>query len=195
MAAERETPEERAAALPRPQRSLVLVGLMGAGKSCVGRKLAARLNLPFVDADVEIETAAGCSIEEIFARHGEAHFRDGERRVIARLLEQPLQVLATGGGAYMDPRTRDAIRARGIAVWLRAELELLLRRTSRKGNRPLLKNGDPRATLARLITERYPVYAEADITVESSDGPPEVMVERIVAALADRRLLSTERAA
>lgn len=179
----------------RPRRTLVLVGLMGAGKSCVGRRLAQRLNLPFVDADSEIETAAGMSIEEIFARHGEASFRDGERRVIARLLEQPLQVLATGGGAFMDPRTRAAIKERGISIWLRAELELLLRRTARKNNRPLLKRGNPRETLAKLMALRYPIYAEADLTVESDDSPPEVCVERILAALAQRADLTAENGA
>lgn len=170
-----------------PDRTLVLVGLMGAGKSCIGKRLAQRLGLPFVDADSEIETAAGCSIEEIFKRHGEAHFRDGERRVIQRLLEQPVMVLATGGGAFMDPRTREAIRARGRSIWLKADLELLVKRTARKSNRPLLKQGDPRAILARLIEQRYPVYAEADVTVHSDDSAPEAAVDRILAALESYR--------
>lgn len=177
---------------PLPDRTLVLVGLMGAGKSCIGRRLAQRLGLPFVDADSEIEAAAGCSIEEIFQRHGEAHFRDGERRVIQRLLEQPVMVLATGGGAFMDPRTRDAIRARGTSIWLKAELDLLVKRTARKANRPLLKRGDPREILARLIEQRHPVYAEADLTVVSDEGPPDAAVDRILAALEARR---QERAA
>jgi shikimate kinase len=159
--------------------SIVLVGLMGAGKSCIGRRLAARLGQPFTDADAEIEAAAGCSIEEIFERHGEAAFRDGERRVIARLLRGPRQVLATGGGAYMDPRTRAEVREHAISVWLRADLDLLHRRTARRDTRPLLKGGNPLEILNRLMTERYPVYAEADITVVSNDGPPEDTVERV----------------
>ena len=175
-----------------PERTLVLVGLMGAGKSCIGRRLAQRLGLPFVDADSEIEAAAGCSIEEIFQRHGEAYFRDGERRVIQRLLEQPVMVLATGGGAFMDPRTREAIAERGLSIWLKAELGLLVKRTARKANRPLLKRGDPREILARLIEQRHPVYAQADITVVSDDGPPDAAVDRILAALEARR---RERAA
>jgi shikimate kinase len=159
--------------------SIVLVGLMGAGKSCIGRRLATRLGLTFTDADTEIEAAADCSIEEIFERHGEAAFRDGERRVIARLLNGPGQVLATGGGAYMDPRTRAQVREHAISVWLRADLDLLHRRTSRRDTRPLLKRGNPLETLNRLMTERYPVYAEADITVVSDDGPPDATVERV----------------
>jgi shikimate kinase len=164
---------------------VVLVGLMGAGKTCIGKRLAAELGLDFVDADAEIEAAAGCSIEEIFERHGEAAFRDGERRVLARLLERPPHVLATGGGSFMDPRTRAEIKNRAISVWLRADLDLLLRRTSRRNNRPLLKNGDPRAVLERLIAERHPVYAEADIVVDSADGPPELTVARVRDALHD----------
>ena len=163
--------------------SLVLVGLMGAGKSCIGRRLASRFKLPFVDADSEIEAAAGCSIDEIFAEHGEAAFRDGERRVIARLLAGPKQVLATGGGAFMDPRTRAEIRDHGLSIWLRADLELMLERTGRRNNRPLLKQGDPRAILSGLIARRYPVYAEADVAVDSEDAPPEATLERVVTAL------------
>lgn len=168
----------------RLARNIVLVGLMGAGKTCIGKRLAQRLSLPFRDADGEIEKAAGCSVEEIFARHGEAHFRDGERRVIARLLEDAPQVLATGGGAYMDRRTRALIRQRGVAVWLRADLPLLLKRTSRRNNRPLLKTGDPKSILEGLIETRYPVYAEADVVVESVDGPPDITVERTIQELA-----------
>jgi shikimate kinase len=164
-------------------KTIVLVGLMGAGKSSIGRRLAQALALPFTDADTEIEAAAGVSIEEIFARDGEAVFRSGERRVIARLLDNPVQVLATGGGAFMDPETRALIRARAISVWLKADLDVLLARVSRRGNRPLLKDGDPRAILSRLIEERYPIYAEADITVESVDGPPEATLAKVVAAL------------
>nr|WP_156927037.1 shikimate kinase [Azospirillum halopraeferens] len=157
---------------------------MGAGKSAIGRRLAARLGLPFRDADTEIEKAAGCTIEEIFARDGEAAFRAGERKVIARLLtETPVHVLATGGGAFMDPGTRALVRERGVSVWLRAELEVLLARTGRRGNRPLLKQGNPREILERLMTLRYPVYAEADLTVQSDENPPEYTVERVLEAL------------
>ena len=169
--------------LGRLTEPLVLVGLMGAGKSCIGRRLAQSLARPFIDADREIEEAAGCSIEDIFERHGEAAFRDGERRVIARLLEQGPAVLATGGGAYMDPRTRAAIRERGVSIWLRAELDLLVRRTARRNNRPLLKRGDPREILGRLIEERYPVYAEADVAVDIDDSPPKLTTERVLAAV------------
>jgi shikimate kinase len=165
-------------------RTVVLVGLMGAGKTSIGRRLAARLNLPFRDADNEIETAAGRTIEEIFERFGEAEFRAGERRVIGRLLQDnPPHILATGGGAYMDPETRALIRDHGISLWLRAELDVLLARTSRRNNRPLLKQGNPREILGRLIDLRHPVYAEADITVDSIDAPPEETVERVLRAL------------
>jgi shikimate kinase len=163
---------------------------MGAGKSCIGRLLAAALDLPFVDADKEIEAAAGCSVEDIFAAHGEAAFRDGERRVIARLLtSQPKMVLATGGGAFMDPETRQLIHAHATSVWLRADVDLLLRRTARRNNRPLLKRGDPREILGRLIEERYPVYAEADVAVDSVDGPPEMTLARVIEGL--RRFYNT----
>ncbi len=169
--------------LPAPAKTIVLVGLMGAGKSYIGKRLAARFGLPFVDADQEIEAAARSSIEEIFAQHGEAYFREGERRVIERLLDDPVHVLATGGGAFMDPRTRAKIRERGVSIWLRAELDLLLRRVSRRDSRPLLKQGNRRAILERLIAERYPVYAEADIVVDSLDGPPEATLDCVVEAL------------
>lgn len=169
--------------LPEIHRTLVLVGLMGAGKSCIGRRLATRLDLPFVDADKEIEEAAGCSIPEIFERHGEQAFRDGERRVILRLLDGPTCVLATGGGAFMDPRTREAIRARGISIWLRADLDLLVRRVARRNDRPLLQVDDPRRKLEELMAIRYPVYAEADLTVDSQDGPPDATLERVLEAL------------
>jgi shikimate kinase len=164
-------------------KTIALVGLMGAGKSSIGRRLGQALGLPFIDADSEIESAAGASIEEIFARDGEAVFRNGERRVIARLLDGPAQVLATGGGAFMDPITRGLIRERAISVWLRADLETLLVRVSRRNNRPLLTAGDPRAVLARLIDERYPVYAEADITIDTVEGPPEATLAKVIAAL------------
>jgi shikimate kinase len=168
----------------RVTRTVALVGLMGAGKSSIGRRLAQRLGLPFIDADSEIEAAAGATIEDIFQRHGEAAFRDGERRVIARLLESPPHVLATGGGAFMDPATRALLRARTISIWLRADIELMLARVGRRGNRPLLKRGEPRAVLEQLMAQRYPVYAEADLTVDSIDGPPEATLERVLAALA-----------
>jgi shikimate kinase len=168
----------------QPGRAIVLVGLMGAGKTKIGRRLAARLNLPFFDSDEEIETAAGETIEEIFANRGEAMFRDGERRVIARLLAGPVHVLATGGGAFMDPATRRVIAARGVSVWLRAELDVLFARVSRRTNRPLLKTPDPRAVLAELIERRYPIYGEADVTIDSGDGPPDATAGRAIAALA-----------
>jgi shikimate kinase len=167
----------------RLPRTLALVGLMGAGKTSIGRRLAQRLALPFLDADTEIEAAAGCTVEEIFERHGEAAFRDGERRVIARLLDTPPHILATGGGAFMDPATRDLLRERAITLWLRADIELLLARVARRNNRPLLKRGDPRAVLERLMAERHPVYALADLTIDSLEGPPEATVERVMTAL------------
>ena len=164
-------------------RSVVLVGLMGAGKTSVGKLLAARIGLDFIDADTEIETAAGATIEEIFAHEGEAVFRSGERRVIARLLAGPPRVIATGGGAFMDTDTRAEIRAHGISIWLRATLDTLARRTARRGGRPLLAEGDPREILARLMDERYPVYGEADITVDTGEEGADKVVERIIAAL------------
>ncbi|HET7594329.1 MAG TPA: shikimate kinase [Stellaceae bacterium] len=168
----------------RVTKTIALVGLMGAGKSSIGRRLAQRLGLPFIDADSEIEAAADATIEEIFQRHGEAAFRDGERRVIARILDSPIHVLATGGGAFMDASTRALLRARAVTLWLRADIELMLARVGRRGNRPLLKSGDPRAVLEQLMQQRYPIYAQADITVDSVDGPPEATVERVMAALA-----------
>ena len=167
-----------------PRRTIVLVGLMGAGKSKVGRRLALRLGLPFSDSDPEIEAAAGETIEEIFANRGEQVFRDGERRVIARLLAQPVQVLATGGGAFMDPMTRSLIGRRGVSLWLRADLDTLVARVLRRSDRPLLKRGDPRVILAELMERRHPIYAEADLTVDSGAGSPEVTVNRVIAALA-----------
>jgi len=165
------------------ERSIVLVGLMGAGKSTVGRRLASVLRLPFHDADQEIETAAGCSISDFFERYGEPAFRDGERKVIARLLAGPRHVLATGGGAFMDPTTRALIKAQGLSVWLRANIDLLMERVTKRPTRPLLKNDDPRGTMERLMAERYPVYAEADITVDSNGGPHDTVVQQIVAQL------------
>jgi len=173
-------------------RSIVLVGLMGAGKTTVGRRLAERLGLPFVDADLEIERAAGKTIPEIFADHGEAYFRDGERRVIARLLDQGPQVLATGGGAFMNPETRTLIAGRGLSVWLRADLALLMKRVRRRSNRPLLDTGDPEVVMRQLIDERYPVYAEAAITIDSRDLSHNVIVNDLLLALVDH--LSRPRA-
>ncbi len=158
-------------------RSLVLVGLMGAGKSCIGRKLAQKLRLPFVDADNEIEKAAGCSIADIFETRGEEEFREGERRVIARLLDGPPMVLATGGGAFMDPLTREKVKECGISIWLRADLDLLVRRTAKRNHRPLLNKGNPRQILRDLIQKRYPTYSEAEIVVDSQNGPPEETVK------------------
>jgi shikimate kinase len=177
------SPLEGALGAALGRRSVVLVGMMGAGKSSIGRRLATRLMIPFTDADTEIEKAAGMSIMEIFSTHGEPYFRAGEARVIARLLEGGPQVLATGGGAFMNTDTRAAIRAKGISVWLRATFEVLSRRIKRRGDRPLLKNSDPHATLRRLIEERYPTYAEADLTVESRDVPHDTIVDEIIAGL------------
>jgi shikimate kinase len=185
----------RAATAARSQvlslrRSIVLVGLMGAGKTKIGRRLAARLNLPFFDSDSEIETAAGESIEELFRNRGEAVFRDGERRVIARLLAQPPHVLATGGGSFMDPETRALIARRGVSIWLRADLDVLVARVSRRNNRPLLQRSDPRSVLAELIERRHPIYAEADLVIDSSEGSAEQTTTRVIAALADCPLVS-----
>jgi shikimate kinase len=165
-------------------RSIVLIGLMGAGKTAMGRRLANRLELPFVDADTEIEVAAGASISEIFAEHGESYFRQGERKVIKRLLEGGPQVLATGGGAYMNAETRANIKARGLSVWLKADLKVLLKRVGRRDNRPLLAGDEPEKVMKRLIDQRYPVYAGADITVASRDVPHDVIVGAVIDALA-----------
>lgn len=163
---------------------MVLIGLMGAGKTAIGRRLAARLGLKFVDADNEIEQAAGKSISDIFADHGEAHFRDGERRVIARLLTEGPQVLATGGGAYMNDETRETISKNSVSVWLKAELNVLMERVVRRDHRPLLKTDNPEVVMKRLMDERYPVYASSDITVKSRDVPHEVIVGEIIDAMA-----------
>jgi shikimate kinase len=166
------------------RRSIVLVGMMGVGKSSIGRRLGARLGVPFVDADAEIETAAGTTIADIFARHGEAAFRSGEARVIARLLESGPQVLATGGGAVMNADTRAAIKAKGISIWLNADVDVLMRRISkRKNDRPMLQTADPVATLRQLLAEREPLYAQADLIVQSREAPHDAIVTEIVAAL------------
>jgi len=168
------------------ERTLVLVGLMGAGKSTIGRRLAARLGMPFVDADSEIEAAAGCSIADIFELHGEEAFRDGERRVIERLLGPPVKILATGGGAFMQDETRDLIKQGALSLWLRADLDILHRRTSRRTSRPLLLKGNPREVLAGLMAERHPVYAQSDMVVETDDSPHAIVVDRIIDTLIAR---------
>jgi shikimate kinase len=167
------------------RRSIVLVGMMGVGKSSIGRRLAARLGIPFVDADSEIEKAAGMSIAEFFTRHGEPSFRSGEARVIARLLESGPQVLATGGGAVMNADTRAAIKAKGVSVWLSADFDVLMRRINkRKNDRPMLQTDDPAATLRELLVAREPVYAQSDLTVQSREVPHEAVVTEIVMDLA-----------
>jgi len=170
-------------------RTIALVGMMGVGKSSVGRRLAARLDVPFRDADSEIEEAAGCSINEIFDRYGEEAFRDGERKVIARLLSLPPHVLATGGGAFIDDEVRNLVKRTAISVWIKAPLELIVERVQRRNTRPLLRNGDPREIVERLLDAREPIYAQADIQVESEDGPHGLQVDRIIAALEERGLL------
>ena len=166
-------------------RALVLVGLMGAGKTSVGRRLAEKLNIPFVDADHEIELAAGKTIPEIFTDHGEDYFREGERRVITRLLENGKQVLATGGGAFMNAETRQKIKDHGISLWLKADLDVLLKRVAKRNDRPLLQQDDPATVMKKLIDLRYPVYAQSDITVESRDVQHGQMVNDVIKALAD----------
>jgi shikimate kinase len=173
------------------RRSVVLVGMMGVGKSSIGRRLAARLAMPFVDADTEIEKAAGMSIPDIFARHGEPDFRSGEARVIARLLDTGPQVLATGGGAFMNEATRDAIKTKGVSIWLSAEFDVLVRRIAkRKNDRPMLQTDDPAETLRQLLKVREPVYALADIAVQSRETPHDSIVGEIVEALATHLKIS-----
>jgi shikimate kinase len=184
MAHEVENRPEAAIVAALGRRSVVLVGMMGAGKSSVGRRMALRLGIPFVDADTEIEKAAGMTISDIFAVRGEAEFRAGEARVILRLLEGGPQVVATGGGAFLNPDTRAAISAKGVSVWLRAEFDVLMKRIRRRHDRPLLKTADPAATLRKLIEEREPVYALADLTVQSREVTHDKIVDEIVSALA-----------
>ncbi len=164
-------------------RSIVLVGMMGAGKSTIGRRLSSRLALPFVDADSEIELAHRLSIPDIFEKYGEAYFRDGEARVIARLLESGPAVIATGGGAVMRQETRDRIRDKAVSIWLKADPDIIMRRVRRRSDRPLLQTAEPEATVARLIRERDPVYSQADITVWSRDVPHEKIVDECMEAL------------
>ena len=164
-------------------RSVVLVGMMGAGKSTIGRRLSTRLRLPFLDADSEIETAAGMSIPDIFENHGEPHFRDGEARVIARLLDGGPVVLATGGGAFMRDETRARVIDKAVSIWLKAEAEIIMRRVRRRADRPLLQTPDPAATVDRLLGEREPVYQNADITIWSRDVPHDKIVDECIDAL------------
>jgi shikimate kinase len=166
-------------------RSVVLVGLMGAGKSTVGRRLATKLALPFFDADQEIESAAGMSVQDIFSVYGEPYFREGERKVIARLLQEGPIVLATGGGAFMNEETRATVSRAGVSIWLRAELPVLMRRVRKRANRPLLNTEDPEETMRRLIAIRYPVYAQADLTVESHEAPHDRVVAEVMRVLSD----------
>jgi shikimate kinase len=191
MQRQRQNTSERAGAIVSAlgARSLVLVGLMGCGKTSVGKRLASELGLPFVDADDAIELAANKTVKEIFTDHGEQFFRDGERRVIARLLNGGPQVLSTGGGAYMNPETRQRIKEQGVSIWLRAELPLLMRRVLKRENRPLLMNADPEAVMQELMTARYPIYAEADIVVDSLEAPHGVVVGQVIEALAKSAVL------
>ena len=168
------------------KRLIVLVGMMGAGKSTIGRRLAARLNLPFVDADTEIEAAAGMTIPEIFELHGEPHFRDGEARVIARLLDAGPAVLATGGGSFMREETRRRIAEKAVSIWLKADPDIIMRRVRRRADRPLLQTADPAATVSRLLSEREPVYQRADLTIASRDIPHDKIVEECIEALKAR---------
>jgi shikimate kinase len=168
------------------RRSIVLVGMMGAGKSTIGRRLAARLHLPFVDADIEIEAAAGMSIPDIFETHGEPHFRDGEARVIARLLESGPAVIATGGGAFMREDTRNRIRDKAISIWLKADADTIMKRVRRRADRPLLQTADPAATVSRLLEAREPVYQSADLTIASREVPHDRIVDECLEALRAR---------
>ena len=169
--------------LAPPPKTIVMVGLMGVGKSSVGRRVASRLGLPFVDADAEIEAAAGCSISDLFARYGEPAFRAGERRVMRRLLGGPRSVIATGGGAFIDPETRALIAEQAISVWLRADLDLLTKRVTGRDHRPLLQGSDPRTILSGLMETRNPIYAEADLAVDSLDQPTDVTVTAVLRSL------------
>ncbi|MBZ9695487.1 MULTISPECIES: shikimate kinase [unclassified Mesorhizobium] len=176
--------ETHAALLGRlDSRSIVFVGLMGAGKTAIGRKVATMLSLPFIDSDQEIESVSRMTVPELFERYGETEFRALEQRVILRVLENGPQVLSTGGGAFMNAQTREAIAAHGVSVWLKAELDLLMDRVSKKQNRPLLKSADPRAVLERLMAERYPVYATSDVTVPTRDDRKEVIAAEVIEAL------------
>ncbi|WP_319412868.1 shikimate kinase [uncultured Cohaesibacter sp.] len=174
-------------------RPIVLVGLMGAGKTTIGRRLAKKLSIPFRDADHEIEAAANMTIAEIFDQHGEAHFRDGEKRVIARLLDEGDQVIATGGGAWMNEETRELVAERGVSVWLKAEFDVLMERVRRRSHRPLLKDPDPEGVMRRLMDERYPVYATADVMVLSKEAPHDRIVLSVIEALEDYAGISADK--
>ena len=186
-----ETAPQAAVSLPHDaeisaalgKRCVVLIGMMGAGKSTIGRRMAARLRLPFVDADTEIETAAGMSIPDIFETHGEPHFRDGEARVIARLLDNGPAVIATGGGAFMREETRNRVRDKAVSIWLKADADVIMKRVRRRSDRPLLQNADPEGTVSRLLGEREPVYATADLTILSRDVPHDKIVDECLEAL------------
>ena len=180
------TPQEAEIAAALGRRSIVLVGMMGAGKSTIGRRLAARLRLPFLDADIEIEAAASMTIPEIFAAHGEPYFRDGEARVIARLLDNGPAVIATGGGAFMREETRDRIRDMAVSIWLKADADVIMKRIKRRADRPLLQTEDPAATVSRLLEAREPVYQTADLTIWSRDVPHDRIVDECVDALRAR---------
>jgi shikimate kinase len=181
--AQPSTPQEAEITAALGRRSIVLIGMMGAGKSTIGRRLAARLRLPFLDADVEIETAAGMSIPDIFVAHGEPQFRDGEARVIARLLDSGPAVIATGGGALMREETRSRIRAKAVSIWLKADADIIMKRVKRRADRPLLQTEDPAATVSRLLEAREPVYQNADLTILSRDVPHDRIVDECVDAL------------
>src|SRR6266436_7213422 len=198
-----QEPTPSASASPTPEaeilaalgsRLVVLVGMMGAGKSTIGRRLAARLHVPFLDADIEIEAAAGMTIPEIFETHGEPHFRDGEARVIARLLESGPAVLATGGGSFMREETRRRVNDKAISIWLKADADIIMRRVRRRADRPLLQTPDPEATVGRLISEREPIYQHADLTIWSREVPHEKVVDECVDALHARLCGNAEAA-
>ncbi len=180
------TPQEAEIAAALGGRSIVLVGMMGAGKSPIGRRLAARLRLPFLDADIEIEAAASMTIPEIFAAHGEPYFRDGEARVIARLLDNGPAVIATGGGAFMREETRNLIRDKAVSIWLKADVDVIMKRVKRRADRPLLQTEDPAATVSRLLEAREPVYQSADLTIWSRDVPHDRIVDECIDALRAR---------
>jgi shikimate kinase len=189
--AQASTPQEAAITSALGKRSVVLVGMMGAGKSTIGRRLAGRLRLPFLDADIEIEAAAGMSIPDIFETHGEPHFRDGEARVIARLLDNGPAVIATGGGAFMREETRNRIRDKAVSIWLKADADTILKRVKRRADRPLLQTEDPAATVSRLLEAREPVYQGADLTIASRDVPHDRIVEECLDALRARLCADT----
>jgi shikimate kinase len=184
--AQASTPQEADISAALGGRSVVLIGMMGAGKSTIGRRLAARLRLPFLDADIEIEAAAGMSIPDIFETHGEPHFRDGEARVIARLLDSGPAVIATGGGAFMREETRNRIRDKAVSIWLKADADTIMKRVKRRADRPLLQTEDPAATVSRLLEAREPVYQNADLTIASRDVPHDRIVEECIDALRAR---------